>query len=148
MRVDVDQRRLASGIGKQVELVPFLSLSVCLCKRAGPYSYGDKLPTTEVLLLLRRVNDIFASLSLSFSVSLTHIHLHTHTHTRWTRSIDPDRSWLFFVASALSSSLRDLSSPSLSLSLSCGESHSALPVPNKKKKKEVEERVLWLDSLG
>lgn len=29
MRVDVDQRRLASSIGKQVELVPFLSLAVC-----------------------------------------------------------------------------------------------------------------------
>lgn len=28
MRVDVDQRRLASSIGKQVELVPFLSLSL------------------------------------------------------------------------------------------------------------------------
>lgn len=101
MRVDVDQRRLASSIGKQVELVPFLSLSL----EAGPYSYGDKLPTTEVLLLLRQLDDIFASLPLSLSLLHIHLYTYTHTHTRWTLSIDPDRSWSFFVASALSSSL-------------------------------------------
>lgn len=137
MRVDVDQRRLASGIGKQVEF--------SLCKRVHIVTAIGYLLRRYYLLLLRQLNDIFASLSLSLSLSYTYTYTLIHIQDGLCRLIQIEAG--SFLSLLLSLHPCEIYHRPLYLSLSCEESHSAFPGPNKKKK-EVEERVLWLDSLG